>query len=118
MPPSPPQLTLHELRKRGLLQALAKAFDNRHDADELLEAVAYPQERRPLFAHAPNALAYWADICDGIDKGVTPCGLEALLRAVKTLRPSLALEVPAEAVTPTDAARGTPAASLSAREKH
>src|SRR5262249_47618613 len=82
----PITLTVQDLRSRGLLQALAKAFDHRHDMDELLDGLTFPSERRP--ANAPSAITFWAEVCADIEKGVTRGGLEALLQAAANPPPS------------------------------
>jgi hypothetical protein len=87
VPPPVPRLTLRDLRQRGLLEALANAFDDRNAAAELLDEIDFPAARRPVFANAQSALYFWTDVCREVEKGITPGGLDALLRAAATVRP-------------------------------
>lgn len=80
-------LTLAKLRKEGLLDALATAFDDESQAQLLLDDIDFPAARRPSLASARNPLGFWRQVATEIAKGVVPGGLEALLSAAASHYP-------------------------------
>ncbi len=80
-------LTVAQLRKEGLLDALATAFDNETQARMLLDDVDFPAARRPSFSGAGNPLGFWHQVATEIANGVIAGGLEALLSAAASHYP-------------------------------
>ncbi|MCP4654331.1 MAG: hypothetical protein GY856_02820, partial [bacterium] len=63
-------LTVAQLRKEGLLDALAIAFNNETQVRMLLDDVGFPAARRPSFSGAGNPLGFWHQVATEIANGV------------------------------------------------
>lgn len=71
-------LTVADLQRSGVLDELAKVFNDVGAAHELLERIEFPLARRPVFANT-RPIWFWREVCQEIENGLTKGGLRRLL---------------------------------------
>lgn len=83
----PDALDMVALRNAGLLDELARVFNNDGAATEILDAIQYPIGQRPAWGAGAIPTVNWTNICNAVDTGLTEGGLEALIAFAAAYRP-------------------------------
>ena len=80
---SKPELTITHLVKAGLLNELAKCFDEEHLAKDLLIRISFPIIHQPNFHKFNNSYGFWLKVCEKIESGIldnSQAGFEELVQ--------------------------------------
>ncbi len=81
--PSKSEVTITHLVKAGLLDELAKCFDEEHLAKDLLIRISFPIIHQPNFHKFNNSYGFWLKVCEKIESGIldnSQAGFEELVQ--------------------------------------
>lgn len=72
-------LSLRDMRELGYLQEIARIYNTRSKADDLLMQVDYPAEYIPSFE---EPMIFWGKVFQGVEDGLTSFGFEDFLKVI------------------------------------